>query len=549
MNLQGVNFARILITKDADYDFFEKKYSQTGILVEKTNFKNITYSHIPTILIGKSFVSLLKLNDLNIVSVIDIKNKEISHIENEINFLLDKLAYEFNPYELIQYDNVLDGDLLKFLSSVIDNSQYSFLYFYKKCLYWYYSDKLISINLESLLYVGNDFKSIIEKALLQFKCCVFSYDNFYKYISNTELVNLQTFENIVWCKEQEEIVEIMLFRHFGGIEIHRNIPYLMSVYVKQNTLSLEEEVSINNFYKKDVITKWMSKQDVFFNKKYQNLNLKTKTDNLFCCKINYSNKRTITGRINCKDEFFNIQMLPKNSEVRQHIISRYKGGKIIVFDYVSFESRIAIFLTENLKFINKLHNVDMHEYTGSIIFNKEILLKKERDVGKLFNHTLLYGGGEEKLKSIISESKNLSSEEFEQLFNTLKNKLSPIINLSKEIIKFQKETGYVINPYKTLIKPKKQYASFNNFIQSTASDIVIEKLFEIKNYIKNKNIKFLYQVYDSFVFDFDPSELHNIPALSELLSHSNQLTYPVQHKIGNNLMECGVEEYNEVEIF
>ena len=64
----------------------------------------------------------------------------------------------------------------------------------------------------------------------------------------------------------------------------------------------------------------------------------------------------------------------------------------------------------------------------------------------------------------------------------IKEFLRPIMKQSYQIKKFNEEYGYIVNKWGTIIRPKdkKDYASFNNYIQSTATEILIDKLFEIK---------------------------------------------------------------------
>lgn len=545
MKLNEIFFARLILSSQEEYDFFLKKYSGTGIIIELFYNKKINHSDVPGILINNLYAPNLNLDELNIPFVVNTPPKNIDETEKRVSYYVDKLSYLYHPYEEQNYDAILDGEFNDFLLKEIDVEKLIFLYFDRKCLYLYCSGKLIAINLESLFYVYNNFKSFVDALILKYNCCIFSFKNFQKYVSDTNYQELKTFENIIWTKEQYEISEKTVFNYFGGVYIPKNIPYIMDVYVRQNNIDEQEWVSIRKFYKKDYITDWLSNQEIFFKNKITNLDLIEKT-NLFYCKIKYSNKRAITNRIYNHDDNFNIQTLPKQSEIRSQIVSRYKKGKLVVFDYVSFETRIAIYATSDLDFIERFKNQDLHDYTSKIIFNKQEISKEERQTGKLFNHALLYGGGEDRLKSIIKN--DIGENSYEIIYKKIIEDLNPIIELSEYINNQNKEIGYVINPYGTVIRPRKNYASFNNFIQSTASEIVVEKLFEIKNFIQNKKIHFIYQVFDSFVFDFNESEFNNINELRDLLVHNKKMDFPVEHKMGTTLADCGIEELVEFDI-
>ncbi len=546
MKLNGIYFARLIISNNKEYEYFLKKYSNTGILVEFFNYKNIKPSNIPGILINNNSIPILDLDILNIPFIITTKPNDIPEIEKKTKYLIDRLAYRYTPFEEITYDAILDEDFNTFISTNIPSENLIYLYFDRKCLYLYVSGKLISINIESLFCIYGDFKKLINNILNKYDCCIFSFNNFKKYVLETDFNEFKSFENIIWTKEQFEISEKTIFNYFGDVYIPKIIPYLMSVYINQNTIDEQEWLSISRFYKKDFITEWLSNQRIYFKSKIPDMELVEVKNNLYYCKVNYSNKRAITNRIYNHDTNFNIQTLPKQSEKRSQIVSRYKNGKIVVFDYISFEARIAIYTTSDLKFIEKFKNQDLHDYTSKIIFNKSEISKEERQVGKLFNHAMLYGGSEERLKSIIQN--DIGENSFELIYSKIMTELNPIIEQSDYINEQYKDFGYVINPYGTVIRPRKNYAAFNNFIQSTASEIVIDKLFQIKKYIQDKKIHFMYQVFDSFVFDFNETELSKINEVSELLIHNHKINFPVEYKIGSSLIDCGVEEFIDQEI-
>lgn len=541
MIFQGVYFARIVATNQKDFNILNSKYENTGVVVELCDYINLKLSELPTIFFGKAYSALLDKEKYNIIEILDSNIEDKLEIFKRLTFLLEKIIFTFYPYEYIVYDAILNNDnIFDFLMQEIDSEKEVFLFFYKKCLYLYCSGKLISISLESIQYTTNNFKLTVDGILQKFKCYIFSFSNFKKYVTSYEDIVLLSFENIIWCKHSLEIDENNMFQHFAGIPVYRNIPYLMDVYLRQNPITNEEIISINRFYKKDIVTEWLSTREIYFNNNVSGFNLHEKTKNLYYTTFNYSNKRTITGRINSFDDQVNLQMLPKNSEIKNNIISRYKNGKIVVYDYISFESRVAIFATGNKDFIDKFSNKDMHVYIAQLIFQHDEINREERSVGKLFNHALLFGGGEERLKSIIKDYDDKIN--FEVIYDKILEELNPIIELSLALNQEFLDYNYIRNAYGVIIRPRKNYAAFSNFIQSTAADIVVDKIFDIKNFLLNKNIHFMYQIYDSFIFDFDESEIHQIKEIENLLSKTNKISFPVNHQVGNTLMECGSQE-------
>lgn len=535
MKIEGVFFIRLIASNEKDFDFLKSKYINAGICIEISDYLNITPLSIPTIFFGKEYMSLIDKDKDNIVEILDQNIEDNVETLKKLDILIEKFAYKFSPYKSYAYDYLLDGDLFSFLNNKLDSEKNVFIYFYKKCLYVYSDFNLISINIESIYYVNNEFKKTITNFVRKYKCILYSYNNTKNYVDNLSGFDFLTFENILWCKEYKIASESLFFNFFCDHKIHKNIPYLISLFIDQNPLTEEEFLSIKRFFKKDIITDWLSTRTVFFDKKIDGLFL-SKKENLFYTSFTYSNKRTITGRINCHDEQLNIQLLPKKSEIKDHVVSRYKNGKIVIFDYISFETRIAMFETKNFDFIKKFKEKDIHTHTSKIIFEKNNIDPNEREIGKTFNHSLLFGAGEEKLKSIIKTA----NQNVVVIYNKITKELEPIINLSNYIINFAKEKNYIVNSYGTIIKPRKLYASFNNYIQSTSSDIVIEKLFLLKEYIKNKKINFLYQVYDSYVFDFDESEIEEIDSIKNILSQVDNLYFPMSVYSGPTLLKVGI---------
>jgi DNA polymerase I-like protein with 3'-5' exonuclease and polymerase domains len=250
--------------------------------------------------------------------------------------------------------------------------------------------------------------------------------------------------------------------------------------------------------------------------------------------LRYSDKRTITGRINCVDRF-NPQMLPKDSSIREQMISRYNNGKIVIFDYKSFETRLSMYLSRDEEFIITNMNSDLHLNTAKAIFQHDDLNNEQRKLGKDINHAILYGGGNALLKNIISES---NIEDVDESISRVKNFLEPILNTSNYINDVYKELGYIINPFGTLIKPNKSYAAFNNYVQSTAADIVVDKISEIKDWLKNKSSSFMFQVHDSFVLDISPEDLNATEEIKSILSKYNDMVFDIEVLSGKNYMEC-----------
>ena len=118
-------------------------------------------------------------------------------------------------------------------------------------------------------------------------------------------------------------------------------------------------------------------------------------------------------------------MLPKDSTIRKQMVSRFKGGRIAVFDYKSFETRLSMYLSRNEEFILKNMNSDLHMNTAKEIFEVENPTNEERVLAKRMNHTMLYGGGDKLLKDMLSEA---GVEDEERSLKNVKEFLEPILD-------------------------------------------------------------------------------------------------------------------------
>ena len=171
----------------------------------------------------------------------------------------------------------------------------------------------------------------------------------------------------------------------------------------------------------------------------------------------------------------------------------------------------------------------MHSETAFIIFDTYDFTVEQREMAKLINHSILYGAGE---ATILKKLDGLENPQ--ELMLKVKRFLYPIFKRSKELIDKVEQEGCIINKWGSVIKPEKSYAAFNNYIQSTASEIIVDKVIEIKNILKGRRSQFLFQVHDSLVFDIHPDEQFLIEEVTKSLSYNKGMIFTISHKFGPN---------------
>lgn len=549
-----IKICKILTFSQEDFLTFNIEFSASGVDVimfdsdeilkdENSQIIIVGWSNVKR-LFPKQRISQKKISD-NISWIYSGEEDKVDSIV-QAKIMIVKILRNWLPQNYITYDLILDGKLSTFLEINFTKPYKFYLYFSGKAMYLYSDkdpDKILGISLESFKYSGVDVKKSVTAIIEKYSPVCLSYSDMSSYVSGIHNLSFDTIENLFWARHYEEISEKNFYDFLMDIESDRYIPFLMAKLYNTQTISEHERFYINRLLRKDVITDWLSNRELFFDKKYINekINFKKSADNAHYVKLNYSNKRTITGRINCADRQFNPQNLPKESEDRKMIVSRFKNGKVVAFDYISFETKLSLFLSQDKNFIQKYKDKDLHKETAKVIFNKKEINPPERSIGKSINHALIYGGGDDTLKKILKDVLNP-----DEVLIKVKKFLEPIIEKSEQIKSSFEELGYMINSFGTIIRPQKAWAPFNNFVQAMAADILVEKLYDIKNFLSDKKSKFLFQVHDSFVFDIHPDEINLIEEIKQMLSVINNLNFQVEESIGDNFYECtSVNEVHE----
>jgi hypothetical protein len=300
-------------------------------------------------------------------------------------------------------------------------------------------------------------------------------------------------------------------------------------FIKNKDLTIEEKRCYKNFLIKDIATNILSNSFVFTNKKFEGFS--EYKNGLFFKKLFYSNKNSLTGRITCSDKF-NIQLLPKDSEDRKNVVSRFKDGYLINFDYSSFETVLSMYLSGNEEFIEKFIDKDLHLETAKIVFNKEIISSEERDFSKKINHAIVYGAGKNTILNMIS-----SFSDKESKYNAIINQMSPILTKNNNLTLEFKEKGYIKNYFGTFIFPKKEYALYNNYIQSSASDIISRKIIQINSALSGHKSKIVTSTHDNIIIDMPEDETFLIEKILEVMKNIDIFTFKVNYDKLKNLSE------------
>jgi hypothetical protein len=519
-----------------------------GYPVEITqSFPEEDFYDVPTLVVGWNTVKNIypnqKINNKDIVSNLswtynESECKELLSKEpffKVVEAFVNKNIYEWLPSEYIMYDSIVHGEFSKFINTNIDKSELTYVHFNKGALYMRNKDNDFIINAKTLWFTESNYRETVTDVLNDLNCLVYSYDKIEEYVNIDRLANIKALDIIRWVKYGIE-TPLKYFQIIPNVDVSKYVPFMMSmVPIESLELDEEEEVFFERMCAKDKITRWMSTRYVSFSYDFnKNLDFIYR-DNAKLAKVNYSTKRTLTGRITSKDRY-NPQNLSKDNEDRTKIISRFRNGRIYQFDYTSFEARIAVYLSGNEEFIQDYYDKDLHSETAIIIFETHNFTAEQRNVAKLANMAIMYGASEATAMKLLGKY----PEPAEKL-RRIKMFLEPVFKKAKEIIEETKQNGQLINKWGSIIKPEKDFAGFNNYLQSTASEIVVDKCCEIKELLRPYRSQFLFQVHDSLVFDVHPEEVEIVDLIAKTMSYNRGMIFTVVYKSGPNYRDLSSE--------
>ena len=434
------------------------------------------------------------------------------------------------PNNFVLFDSFLNKESVEeFLVKNIDSGKV-FLHISDGAMYIYNSIKNYIINLKSLSSYEKNFKKVVTDIINNLNPIIFSLSNIYDYVNIDELQLVYALDSLRWVKYGVETEESYL-RIIPNFNINKYVPFIMS-RLNSIPLDFEEEVFYKRMFERDKITCWLSRRDIAFSSSFETHKLEFKLrNNHKLARVNFSNKRTITGRIQAKDDY-NPQNLPNDTNDRANIISRFEGGRILVYDYVSFEAKIALQLIEDEVFRAEYIDKDLHNETAKVLFGENIT-PEQRSFSKSVNNALLYGASEETLIEKLATH----FENPEHKLYDVRQFLKPIIKKADEIKLLNHKNGYLKSPWGYIVKAEKKHASFNNYMQMYASEIVIDKTIELREFLKPYKSQYLFQVHDSLVFDICPEEEFLVEKIHQLLLNHNGMRFAVDCSYGSNYKE------------
>jgi len=223
----------------------------------------------------------------------------------------------------------------------------------------------------------------------------------------------------------------------------------------------------------------------------------------YCYPVVWNRFASRTGRLVVKS---GPRILLLKKEYKDMLESRYEGGRIMQFDYVSFEARLALSMAD--KYCDKQ---DVYQFINQEMFSGTL----ERNVVKEITLATLYG------MSIDNLASKLYMEHDEVSEHTNKIKRYFRFNQTYEsLFDDVKKTGKLKSFFGRNIRVDNHApgAIYNSYIQSTGVDAALLGFNSINEFTKKHELNFvpLFVLHDALIADVSPELFKHIDKLKSL---------------------------------
>jgi DNA polymerase I len=277
---------------------------------------------------------------------------------------------------------------------------------------------------------------------------------------------------------------------------------------------------------------------------------------------NFNQAITSTGRLSSSEP--NLQNIPIRTDFSRQLRKAFlpKAGWILVAaDYSQIELRILAHLSQEPVLVQAYQQQqDIHAVTAKLLFEKEVVSKEERRLGKIINFGVIYGMGAAKFAREANVT-NVQGKEFIQkyydryagIFRYLEQVKKQVISQGfvetiggrRRYFQFEssrlrrlKGTPIAEIDLKDLGKVGNNDASSlrqaaNAPIQGSSADIIKIAMIELHRLLQNYQANILLQVHDELVLEMPIEEWDELrPQIKQIMENAVQLDVPLLVEIG-----------------
>ena len=224
------------------------------------------------------------------------------------------------------------------------------------------------------------------------------------------------------------------------------------------------------------------------------------------------NYHTTTGRPSNAHRGFNYAAMNKEDGTRAAFESRHSEGALVEMDFDSYHVRLIA------KLINyDLPTTSIHDYLGRFYFGVDELTEDQRAESKAITFRLLYGGIDKEFLT-IPFFQQVNDFVFKLWNNWKRNGCIQTPIIGRSICKDQ-------------VTNMTSYKLFNYYLQATETEVSVNKLSQLQDYLQDYKTCIILYTYDSVLFDVPLSEAKSIlPEIKNILEKGN---FPVKCKVGD----------------
>lgn len=237
--------------------------------------------------------------------------------------------------------------------------------------------------------------------------------------------------------------------------------------------------------------------------------------------VPYNSRNKITGRMFPTGGDFN-PITMSDPDLLESVKSRH-GGLIVKFDFEQFEPRIIT------------HVCDL-PIKGDIHQKAADALVVDRKTAKTLNNMLMYGSGEAAFLRELGNHK-IDSEALDRYLQMMEPTVSRIESVRRVLIGRFREYGYYHNPFGRIVRPRSESGVFNNYIQTTASDIFNEASWRVFKMLHDRKSELFMHRFDALYVDIHPEETELVEEILSLLKNGLQIEFNVTVAAGKSLAD------------
>ena len=290
--------------------------------------------------------------------------------------------------------------------------------------------------------------------------------------------------------------------------------------------------------------------------------------------VDYRLDGTATGRLSCasynaqKPMGVSFHTLPRDTNINiRSIFTSDSNSSFVTVDYSAMELRVLAHVAKEKSMQHAFKTgADLHTYTAKLLFGKDEISKRERQIAKTVSFLIVYGGGPFNL----AETMSIPMVKAKEIIKNYQHVYPGIFRYMDHVNEFIRNNGYAysifgrrrnlpdVNSSDRSVVNRALRQGLNFTIQSTASDILLCGLLGIDKRFKENKLKArpVATVHDSVevvcpneeldqVISIIHDELVNYPNIKRLFGLDFDVPFGIDIEVGNSFGEGEPVDFNE----